>query len=175
MKLFSLLLATLLISGCEKKEKDNTLLVGSLLVLNEQNKRVVDTTPRCRVSVTGTGSTNVISAPFYTATTTEQAFAVQGDNIALGVSFQYYAVMRVTAKVNGKLFFRGGFTFFTPKIFADSTSCDLNYSATSLSAGTLNLGSGTATLTFSTAGTYLVPIALTLNDSNSGFFVRYSD
>jgi hypothetical protein len=165
--------------SCAKKDKpDNKALFTALYLLNEQSKKVTDVTPTCKVSVTSSGTTKIINAPFTTATATDQNFKTQGDEIAVGVSFQYYSVIKVTTKLNGKLIFQGvqgaQSTFF-PKIFADAISCDVSYSAISLEKGTAVVGANTTTITFSEAGIYLIPVAILLDRSNPAVFVRYSD
>lgn len=170
---------TVLALSCVKKDKaDNKILLAALYLLNEQSKKVTTIIPTCKVSVTSSGSTKIINAPYTLATTTDQNFKTQGDEIAVGVSFQYYSVIRVTTKLNGKIIFQGvqsaQSTFF-PKIFADAVSCDVNYSATSLEKGTAVIGANTTTLTFSEAGVFLIPVAILLDKADPAVFVRYSD
>jgi hypothetical protein len=175
------LMAVLSINCPKEKKDDKPLVLAGLVLLDQQAKAKVDTTPRC--AYTSRGNPGILTnVAFQTASSTNQLLKFTNEDSALGVSFQTYSMIRVTTKIGGKLFFSGspGDGIFGISIFANTESCAINAN-TSQNLTTVYTATGSIlftpapTLTFTQASTYLILVSVAFGETVPSISVRYTD
>ncbi len=182
IKLITIGLVAIFSINCSKEKKDNKpLLLAGLVLLDQQAKANIDTSPRCMYTAQGSSPvmTNVV---LQTATATNQLLKFTNEDLGFGVSLQTYSMIRVTTKVGGKLFFSGstGDGIFGLRTYANTESCAINAN-NSPNLATVYTSTGSIlftpapTLTFTQAGTYLILVSVAFGEVTPTISIRYTD